>query len=354
MTFESAPLSQELGGQELGGGLGTFVTTDAVPIDGRGPERKERILVIKHGALGDFFFALAAMQQIAAHHRDAARIALLTTAPFVPLAEKTGCFDEIFMDERPSLKRPMALVKLWRWAKAQRFHRVYDLQNVTRTKVYMHTLFTPTIWNGQTSRARFAYTPAQGAVLHQLDRKQQQLQAAGLFAPPMPDLSFLEEDLEDVHLPEKFFLLVPGASGGKNFKKWPARLYGQLACTLVDHGVTPVIIGSTLEEQEARLIQRICPSALNLCGRTSLGHLATLGRKAIGVVGNDTGPFHILWLGGCPGVGLFSGASDPTNCGPLSLGSVTLQAASLEMLTPEEVWVALAPLLGRGSSSRRL
>jgi ADP-heptose:LPS heptosyltransferase len=174
------------------------------------------------------------------------------------------------------------------------------------------------------------------------------LAAAGLKAPLLPDLSFLEEDLENVHLPEKFFLLVPGASGGKHFKKWPARFYGQLACTLVAHGVTPVIIGTILEEQEACLIQQACPEALNLCGQTSLEQLVSLGRKALGVVGNDTGPFHILWLGGCPGIGLFSGASDPTNCGPLSPGSVTLQTTSLEALTPQEVWAALVPLLEGG------
>ena len=62
------------------------------------------ILVIKHGALGDFIQALAPMQAIRKFHRGA-YIALLTTAPFSRLASESGLFDEIRIDERAPLYR---------------------------------------------------------------------------------------------------------------------------------------------------------------------------------------------------------------------------------------------------------
>ena len=312
---------------------------------GSPPTQRPQVLVLKHGALGDFFFALGAMKHIADAHHDAHRV-LLTTAAFVPLAEKTGYFHEVLIDERPPLTAFSALLKLGRWATARSFHRVYDLQNVTRTRAYMWVLFSPRIWNGETPYARFPYSPPRPFPPHQLERKRQQLAKAGLPGAPDPDLSFLKGDLEELNLPTSFFLLVPGASKGGSFKKWPAFFYGQLAQKLAAHGVTPVIVGSKLDQPEADVIQAHCPEALNLCGRTTWDHLASLGRHARGVLGNDTGPFHILWLAGCPAVGLFSGRSDPANCGPLSPGSCTLRADSIQALPLEDVWKAVSTVCG--------
>ena len=64
----------------------------------------ERILVIKHSALGDFVLATASFQAIRRHH-PGARIVLLTTEPFVALAEASGLFDDIWVDPRGNLTR---------------------------------------------------------------------------------------------------------------------------------------------------------------------------------------------------------------------------------------------------------
>jgi ADP-heptose:LPS heptosyltransferase len=113
----------------------------------------------------------------------------------------------------------------------------------------------------------------------------------------------------------------------------------------VASGVTPVIIAGAGEGDEAALIQGLCPQARNLCGRTSLHQLATLARHGLGVLGNDTGPFHLIWLAGSkPAIGLFSGRSDPLNCGPLNSNDVCLQAQNIQEIDKEKVWKIMRKL----------
>ena len=57
--------------------------------------KKENILIIKHGALGDFILSFGPFKAIRNHHLND-RIFLLTTNKFKEFAEESNCFDEIF------------------------------------------------------------------------------------------------------------------------------------------------------------------------------------------------------------------------------------------------------------------
>jgi ADP-heptose:LPS heptosyltransferase len=60
----------------------------------------QRILVIKHGALGDLVLATGPFKAIRANHFDA-HIVLLTTAPFESFGRDCGYFNEVWLDTRP-------------------------------------------------------------------------------------------------------------------------------------------------------------------------------------------------------------------------------------------------------------
>src|ERR1700752_2831263 len=109
---------------------------------------RARILVIKHGALGDFVLATGPFAAIRRHHPNAT-ITLLTTAPFVALAKAAPYFDQIWVDQRP---RALALRGIWRLRRrlnAGRFDRVYDLQTSSRSSWYFHLLRRPKPeWSG--------------------------------------------------------------------------------------------------------------------------------------------------------------------------------------------------------------
>ncbi len=99
--------------------------------------RTTGILVIKLGALGDFVQALGPFAAIRRHHRDA-HITLLTTAPFVRFAERSGYFDSVWVTTRPGPSQWKAWLDLRRKLKSGRFDRVYDLQTSNRSSFLYH------------------------------------------------------------------------------------------------------------------------------------------------------------------------------------------------------------------------
>ena len=100
----------------------------------------ERILVIKHGALGDWVLATGCFAAIRRHH-PSARITLLTTPAFADWGTRCPWFDEVWTDERPSLlAKPLAWVRLRRRLIDGELARVYDLQTSGRTGFYYRML----------------------------------------------------------------------------------------------------------------------------------------------------------------------------------------------------------------------
>ena len=77
--------------------------------------------------------------------------------------------------------------------------------------------------------------------------------------------------------------------------------------------------------------------ALDLTGRTSLGEVAALARRATLAVGNDTGPMHLIAAAGCRSIVLFSRASDPALCAPRGRQVEVLRYPDLADLAVEDV-----------------
>lgn len=57
----------------------------------------QRILIIKHGALGDVVLAMGTMKRLRELHPEA-HITLMTMGMFVPMAEQLGVFDDFIVD----------------------------------------------------------------------------------------------------------------------------------------------------------------------------------------------------------------------------------------------------------------
>ncbi|KSB89918.1 heptosyltransferase [Caulobacter vibrioides] len=288
----------------------------------------KKVLVIKLGALGDFVLALAAMKKIREAH-PRAKITLLTTPPFEALARLSPYFNAVEVDGRPSDAGD--LFKMLGRIRKAKYDRVYDLQTNNRTGWYFQALRPfPPQWSGI---AKGASLPQRGRAryhMHTLERHADQLRQAGIWpdapiepgsAPP-PDLSWILRKHKDARpvpgavTPKPYVLLVPGGSAHRPEKRWPVESYAQLAALLKSKGLDIVIIGGPQESAMARQIQKAAGQARDLTGRTDFAQLAVLGAKAALVVGNDTGPTHLLAAAGAPTIALFSDASDPALCGP--------------------------------------
>ncbi len=295
-------------------------------------DERERILVIKHGALGDIVLATGPFKAIRAHHPDA-HIVLLTSAPYAKPFKKSGWFDEIWADDRPKPWNLGQWRRLRRMLRDAGFVRVYDLQHSDRTGLYYRMMGKPRPeWSGIARGASHPHTNPERDSMHTIERQAEQLVAAGIAETPPTDVSWMTADLSRYLVNDPFALLVPGGAKHRPRKRWPASRYAALANWLRGRGLQPVLIGALQENAIMEGIEGRTRGTLNLCNDTSLAAIAELGRRATVAVGNDTGPMHLIAASGCPSVVLFSDASVPEQTAPRGETVVVVQHERLPSL----------------------
>ena len=271
----------------------------------------KRVLVIRLSALGDFVLSFRAFAAIRAHHPEA-EITLLTTRPYVALAEASPWFDRVVADARPAFWDVPGLLRLRRDLAG--YDMTYDLQTSGRSSWYFHLAGRPA-WSGIASGCSHPQRGPARARMHTLERQEDQLRLTGVDVFPTPDLAFLT-DRPVPPLPTRFVVLVPGASAHRGVKRWPAAKYGALGTLLVARGLMPVIVGGRDEIAVAAEICAVCPQAVDLTGQTDVLDIFASAARAAFVVGNDTGPTHMAAAAGAKVIALFSGESDPAMNAP--------------------------------------
>lgn len=298
-----------------------------------------RVLVIRHGALGDFVLSGAAFAAIRARHKDDG-ITLLTTPPYADLARRLAWFDHVVVDPRPRFWNLAGLARLRRFLRG--FVRVYDLQTSSRSTWY-GWLAGGGEWSGIGRAMRFPDADPDRNRLHTRERLEGQLRQAGIAPLPVPDWSPLASG--GPALPPHAALLVPGAAPHRPAKRWPTERFGELASILAARGMVPVVLGGAAEAPLAAAIRERCAVVLDLTGRTSMADLFALAARAELAVGNDTGPMHIAAAMGCRSVVLFGPDSDPALTAPrLPDGGwpTVIRARNLADLAVERVAAAVS------------
>ena len=299
---------------------------------------KQRILIIKLGALGDFIYSIGPMQAIKKNHPDA-ELTLMTRPAFEQLGERINIFDEILIDEEPKKWQLLKMINLRNMLQSKKFTRIYDLQTSDRTGFY-YKMLGPGLrpeWSGIVKGCSHYHHYERPTLIHTQVRQREQLRIAGITAVPEPDLSFMNECLQHFDLPKNYALIVPGSSAKMRIKRWPAASYAELSTVLDQRNVRPILIGTDEDMDAINIITRMCPNALNLVGKTSIFEIASLGRNAKFCIGNDTGPMHIIALTKCPTTAIFSTASFPEKAAPKGKHIKLLIRERLEDLSLDEV-----------------
>lgn len=318
---------------------------------------RRKILVIKLSALGDFVQALGPAAAIRRHHA-ADEITLLTTRAFAALAQQSGFFDKIAIDNRPKLFELASWSALRRVLRSGRFDRVYDLQTSDRSSLYSWLFLPahpPPQWSGIAWHCSHPHANLRRDRQHTIDKQAEQLLMAGIYPTPLPACGGSSLPLPQGLKRLAYFLMIPGCSPRHPEKRWPARRYGELARHLFKAtGILPVIIGAQGEEPLAAEIRRTCPEAIDLVGRTGLSSLADLADAAAFTVGNDTGATHIAAAGGHPVVVLFSDASEPSRCAPRGREIHVLTSPRLDDLLVDRVFAQVIHVADRPKHLRPL
>ncbi len=302
-----------------------------------------RVLVVKLGALGNVIQSFGPFSAIRRHHADA-HITLLTTAPFAAWLTASPWFDDIWIDERPRGWDLAGWLRLRRRLIEGRFDRAYDLQTSGRSSRYFQLLppGSRPEWSGIAHGCALPDRDPNRNHLHDIDRQFGQLRQAGIDRREPADVSWCHGDISGFRLPERFALLAPGSSPHRLLKRWPIERYRDLAGMLAASDTTPVVVGTTQEQDLAQAI----PGAIDLTGRTDLPQLASLARVARIAIGNDTGPMHLIAATDCPSIVLFSRDSDPALCAPRGASITVLHRPDLGQLGAATVLEAVSGLVG--------
>jgi len=141
-----------------------------------------------------------------------------------------------------------------------------------------------------------------------------------------------QQKLENLGLDLTGPTVIIHAGAAKDYKKWPASSFAHLILLLRKAGYQSLLIGAGQADQESniRILQELHSldpelACLDLCNQFSLAELAILMSKARGMIGNDSGPFHLGSALGLPGCVIF-GPTDKTLWPPLGKKSAVLKA----------------------------
>jgi heptosyltransferase-2 len=110
--------------------------------------------------------------------------------------------------------------------------------------------------------------------------------------------------------------LAPSTARG-DAKRWPARLFGELAARLCAQGLETVVVIGPGEEAVAEELCRAAQIELPVLGNgTDIAGLAAITARLGVLVGNDSGPVQLAARFGAPVVAIF-GPTDPDRTAPL-------------------------------------
>ncbi len=297
---------------------------------------RQRILVIKLGALGDFMYALGPMRAIREHHKDA-NITLLTQKPYLDLAKQTGFFDDIILDPRPKYN-PAEWLSFRKELNEPKFARVYDLQNNDRTALYFKLFSPKPEWSGITKGASHRNTDPDRSKFHAFLGHCNTLKIAGIEDVALDPLDWMTSDISRFNLKKPYALLVPGSAPSRPNKRWPLENYRSLAEKLIIEGLHPVLLGANSEMQIAQDISQNI-DVTNLVGQTNLQDIPELARGASIAIGNDTGPMHMISMTGCPSVMFFrSDESTVEKHGSPNENTKSFEATDLEEIKAKDIF----------------
>ena len=254
----------------------------------------KRILLIKHGSLGDIIFALEPILAIQKKFNNSV-IDLVTEEKFIPFFKKIKMFDQFIIDNRVGFFSTLSLIsKIIRG----QYDLIIDLQNSKRTNFYHFfiKIFSSARINGSRSFVHDRYIiPTQG--------KESPMQ--GLFNQLKllninqtdPNFSWLVSEKDDQSFDNKdVVLVIPGVSKSGYAKQWSPTKYQQLCSFLESQGYYICLVGTKYDIPSLQPILDHCKNIINLIDKSPPEIIYSVASKSKLVISNDTGPGHIAAL----------------------------------------------------------
>ena len=302
------------------------------------------ILIIKHGSLGDIAQASGAIQDICDHH-STDDIFLLTTNLYIDLFRKNSSLKEIILDKRLSRFNLIYLYNLMKKIKKNKFTKVYDLQNSSRTSFYKKILFPNAnlnIWCSSETTLPNDKTKEEFDKNPVLERFNHQLHSSGIETKHTmsPDFSWSCVDIEKIMNEYKlsnYILIFPFCSPHLTLKKWPYfnNLINLIKAKYKDQFKIITAPGPK-EINEADQYDAI--KILDNGKAVNSSQLSSLIKKSSFVVANDTGPAHMTAHLNAKGLTLFGSHTTAKKVSIERDNFKAIQVSDLNKLSAEKVF----------------
>ena len=319
---------------------------------GASPSSGSRILVVRLGAMGDIIHTLPAVASLKQSY-PGSHLTWVVEPRWAPLLECNPFVDRRLLFDRGSVG---ALLRTWNELRLEPFDFAVDFQGLIKSALVARAAGAARIYGHHPSTAReplasiFYSDKVAARSLHAMGRALEL--AAGAGASTMVQSFALPQGRPEGSLPPGAFVLASPLSGW-GAKQWPLEYYGQLGEHLRrEAGVALVLNGPSAERE------RLSGVPHTVTHFSSIEGLIDATRRAVAVVGLDSGPLHLAAALGKPGVALF-GPTDPARNGPRG-GNVTVLRSpraitsykrlaqidpSMREISPEAVFEALRPHL---------
>ena len=253
-----------------------------------------RILIIKHGSLGDIIFSLPVMHSIYLHFINE-KIDILSEERYLNFLSKTNFFKKLIKDNR-SLNF-FTNLKLLLNLKINKYDIIIDLQNSSRTSCYhlFFRIFAKQIISSSRKFSHFRYIiPIQGF----------ESATQGLFnqiklinIKKAKDIRYdwLEVKL-GIEFQDRFVLFIIGVSVKGKYKQWDPIKFAELAKYCEDKNYKVCLIGTAQDRNCIEPILQKCKNVINKLDSSPPDIIYSISKKAQLIISNDTGPGHIASL----------------------------------------------------------
>ncbi len=269
----------------------------------------QRILVIRLGSMGDVIHTLPAVASLK-HSFPHSRLTWAVDSRWLPLLESNPFLDEVAVLPRKSVT---AFWELGRRLRSSHFDIAVDFQGLIKSALVASLSRADRIFGFHRSQLRerlavlFYSSQRQTQPGHIVDQNLELAASAG--ASSIVKHFPLPQGVPEGDLPDGDFVLASPLAGWPA-KQWPMEYYQRLASLVRAEWKIPLVLNGPPVATEA--LRRVGGVAVHLSGIPGLIHAT---RRALAVVGVDSGPLHMAAALAKPGAAIF-GPTDPMRNGP--------------------------------------
>ena len=305
----------------------------------------KKILIIKHGSLGDVISSISAIRPIREFFKGS-KIEILTTSSFSTFFSKSKLVDQNIIDNRKGILYSLKIIYI---ILSKKFDLIIDLQNSKRSSIYcfLIKIFSSVKINGTHSSSHFRYKYNKNNITNVVTGLGNQISLLGIKNDNIPNLSWLEDQNFNIKIlnNKNFFIINPGCSNKNKIKRWNPENFAKICTYLLSLNILPVVIGAgndyriikKIEEKESRII--------NLYNKSPINIIYNLSLKAVGAISNDTGPAHIIASTNCKIHLILSSFSNTETVIPQSKNVTYTQSTIINDIQPDEIFKKIKLLI---------